>query len=349
MTGNRKTNPAGDDSGTNLHPSELPTELIDPAAWWRRPCEVDDRLYVCGDLPSDSEGFRRVLGEWLEAGITHIVDVRSEWSDADRVADAAPDLTYTWLGTHDDGGIQEAAWFDAGVDAITMGLGDPTARVLVHCHMGVNRAPSLAFAAMIELGRGVEEALDAIRSARPIAAIAYAADAARWFGERRSMDGESVQTACDRTRAWLAANPVATGWIISRIREAEHPEVAEMAAADWDAGLEELRDLSDQETRDFEDLVDHNREQARNLVQQWYELQAGDLIGFEEIPDFIRPEPTDRIGAVVVEGLAQSFCEIFDIDHDVMGTEQAEQLHALVLEVLAQGVPIGLSARGEGS
>ena len=304
---------------------------------------------MCGDLPSDSEGFQRVLGEWLEAGITHIVDVRSEWSDADRVADAAPDLTYTWLGTHDDGGIQEAAWFDAGVDAITMGLGDPTARVLVHCHMGVNRAPSLAFAAMIELGRGVEEALDAIRSARPIAAIAYAADAARWFGERRSMDGESGQTACDRTRAWLAANPVATGWIISRIREVEHPEVAKMATADWDAGLEELRDLSDQGTRDFEDLVDHNREQARNLIQQWYELQAVDLIGFEEIPDFIRPEPTDRIGAVVVEGLAQSFCEIFDIDHDVLGTEQAERLHAQVLEVLAQGVPIGLSARGEGS
>ena len=121
MTGNRKTIPAGDDSGTNLHPSELPTELIDPAAWWRRPCEVDDRLYVCGDLPSDSEGFQRVLGEWLEAGITHIVDVRSEWSDADRVADAAPDLTSTWLGTHDDGGIQEAAWFDAGVACVGLG------------------------------------------------------------------------------------------------------------------------------------------------------------------------------------------------------------------------------------
>jgi len=349
MTGNRKANPAGDDSGTNAHPSDTPTRLIDPAAWWRRPCEVDDRLYVCGDLPSDSEGFQRVLGEWLEAGITHIVDVRSEWNDADRVAAATPDLTYTWLGTHDDGGIQEAAWFDAGVDAITMGLGDPTARVLVHCHMGVNRAPSLAFAAMIELGRGVEEALEAIRSARPIAAIAYAADAVRWFGERRSMDGESVQAACDLARTWLASNPVATSWIISRIRNAEHPEVAEMADIDWDAELEDLRDLNDQEIVDFDDLVDHNREQARNLVQQWYELQAGDLIGFEDIPDFIRPEPTDRIGAVVVEGLAQSFCEILDAEYDVLGTEQVERLHAQVLEVLAQGVPIGLSAREEGS
>ena len=323
---------------------------IDATEWWRRLCEVTPNLVLSGDLHWHDDRAISQLAEWSEFGITHIIDCRGEHSDKGFVATHAPHIVYHDHGTHDAGGHQDGEWYEQGwflfVQAV---LENPEAKVLVHCHMGVNRAPSLAFAAMIELGHGVEEALDAIRSARPIAAIAYAADAARWFGERRSMDGESVQTACDRTRAWLAANPVATGWIISRIREAEHPEVAKMAAADWDAGLEELRDLSDQETRDFEDLVDHNREQARNLVQQWYELQAGDLIGFEEIPDFIRPEPTDRIGAVVVEGLAQSFCEIFDIDHDVLGTEQAERLHAQVLEVLAQGVPIGLSARGEGS
>ncbi len=229
MTENGSANPVGDQSGT-----DIPAEVADPAAWWRRPCEVDDRLYVCGDLPSDPEGFQRVLGEWLDVGITHIVDVRSEWSDADRVAVAAPEVTYVWLGTHDDGGVQEAAWFDAGVDAITMGLGDPTARVLVHCHMGVNRAPSLAYAAMLELGRGVEQGLEAIRSARPIAAIAYAADAVRWFGERRSMDGGDVQAACDRARAWLASSPVATSWIISRIRRAEGPAFGRVLDVDWE-------------------------------------------------------------------------------------------------------------------
>lgn len=221
MTGNRKINPAGGNSGTNAHPSDIPAELVDPAAWWRRPCEVDDRLYVCGDLPSDSEGFQRVLGEWLEAGITHIVDVRSEWSDADRVADAAPDLTYTWLGTHDDGGTQEAAWFDSGVDAITMGLGDPTARVLVHCHMGVNRAPSMAYAALLQLGHGIEEGLDAIRDARPIAKILYADSAVRWFADRAGWDEAFRRDAEVRVWSWHRDNQVDLGWIISRIRDVE--------------------------------------------------------------------------------------------------------------------------------
>ena len=118
--------------------------------------------------------------------------------------------------------------------ASTMGLADPTARVLVHCHMGVNRAPSLAYAAMLELGRGVEEALEAIRAARPIAAIAYAADAVRWFGEHRSMDREAVQAASDRARAWLAFNPVATSWIISRIRQAKGPAFGRVLDVDWE-------------------------------------------------------------------------------------------------------------------
>ena len=234
MTENRNPNTSGDQTGLNLDHASAPGEPADPAVWWRHLCEVDDRLYVCGDLPSDTDGFERVLGEWVAAGITHVVDVRSEWNDADRVGDAAPSLDYTWLGTHDEGGTQDAAWFEAGVDAITMALGDPAARVVVHCHMGVNRAPSLAFAVMMELGRGIEDALEAIRTARPIAAIAYAADAVRWFGERRSMDGGAVQAASDRARAWLASNPVATSWIISRIRQAEGPAFGRVLDVDWE-------------------------------------------------------------------------------------------------------------------
>ena len=52
--------------------------------------------------------------------------------------------------------------------------------MLAHCHMGINRGPSMGFAILLALGWDAEEALDAIHAARPIAFIAYAEDALRW-------------------------------------------------------------------------------------------------------------------------------------------------------------------------
>jgi len=76
---------------------------IQAAIWWRRLCEVTDRLFVCGDLPMNPHGFRQMLDEWVKAGITHIVDLRGEANDSNRVADRATHIKYFWLGTHDSG------------------------------------------------------------------------------------------------------------------------------------------------------------------------------------------------------------------------------------------------------
>ena len=74
-------------------------------------------------------------------------------------------------------------WFDVAVDwALAAIEGGGT--VLTHCHMGVNRGPSLGFAVLLEQGWDPIEALDAIRTARPIAWVAYAEDALRWHHER---------------------------------------------------------------------------------------------------------------------------------------------------------------------
>lgn len=97
-----------------------------------------------------------MLDEWLKAGITHIVDLRGEADDTTNVARVAPHINYTWLGTHDAGGGHEFSWNDTGVAAIAKALDDPNARVVVHCHMGVNRAPSMANAALLHLGHCIE-------------------------------------------------------------------------------------------------------------------------------------------------------------------------------------------------
>jgi hypothetical protein len=137
---------------------------------------------------------------------------------------------YTWLGTHDAGGDQDFSWFDEGVAAITAALADPGARVVVHCHMGVNRAPSMAFAALLQLGHGIEEGLDAIRDARPIAAILYADSAVRWFADRSGWAEAFQGDAESRVWAWHRDNDVDVRWIISRIRRVSADHVVEVAA-----------------------------------------------------------------------------------------------------------------------
>lgn len=194
---------------------------LQPAEWWRRPCPVTGRIFLCGDLPHGSEAFAEQLDEWVRLGVTTIVDVRGEWTDELRVLDRHPHIEYVWLGTHDSGGSQSSVWFDRGVAAIRAALADPEAKVLVHCHMGVNRAPSLVYGALLALGFDVEEGLDAIRDARPIAAILYADSAIRWFGDLQGWSAEEVGDAILRVQSWHGHNPVDVRWIISRIRQAE--------------------------------------------------------------------------------------------------------------------------------
>tara|TARA_B100000678_G_scaffold48992_1_gene38784 strand:- start:524 stop:799 length:276 start_codon:yes stop_codon:yes gene_type:complete len=87
--------------------------------------------------------------------------------------------------------------------------------------MGVNRAPSMAYAALLRLGHGIEEGLDAIRDARPIARILYADSAVRWFADRAGWDEAFRGDAEARVWSWHRDNQVDLGWIISRIRDVE--------------------------------------------------------------------------------------------------------------------------------
>ena len=196
-------------------------ENLPAESWWRQLCEVSPGIYVSGDLHHDKTCAEKQLDKWRKEELTHIVDCREEWNDSKIVKHYAPEITYWHIGTHDNGGVQEFDWFDKGTDLIEEALLVPNSKILIHCHMGVNRAPSMAFAALLRSGKGIVESLDAIRSARPIAAIMYAESALIWHGLKNNWSHKDIESGIREIHAWHRNNRIDIGWIISRIRSNE--------------------------------------------------------------------------------------------------------------------------------
>lgn len=194
----------------------------EPADIWRTLCFVESWLAVSGDLATDvsDEAALLQLQGWRDAGITHILDVRGEWNDRAFVQRHAPEIGYSWLGTHDRGGAQSDDWYEAGL-AVAEQVQRDGGRLVVHCHMGVNRAPSLAFRILLANDYAPVEAIQRIRDARPIAAVLYAESA---LGHHHRTVGTSPEDSVLERRAlneWMFENDVDTYWIISNIRQAE--------------------------------------------------------------------------------------------------------------------------------
>ena len=173
-------------------------------------------LAVGGDLAFDDETAAAQAIELVDAGITHVLDVRQECDDTELWAHL-PEMTYRWDGIDDAGQKVPATWFDNvtrwAEDAITSG-----GVVLTHCHMGVNRGPSTGYAVLLRLGWDAVKALGAIRAARPIAAVAYAEDALEWhFGRTDATPGERAETR-RRVAQWRRENPLDVVRIIRSIR-----------------------------------------------------------------------------------------------------------------------------------
>lgn len=198
------------------------TTISDPARWWRRLCWATEQVALTGDLPTDRPAAALAqLGEWVAAGVTDIIDVRGECDDEGFVARHAPHITYHWLGTDDDGGGQPDEWFASGVAAAIEALRHPDRKVVVHCHMGVNRGPSMGLAILVALGHDPIEALENIRASRPIAGIIYGENAVAWWHRTQGTSETLAYAERRRVRRWLHDNPVDIGWVISRIRRAE--------------------------------------------------------------------------------------------------------------------------------
>lgn len=180
--------------------------------------QVAPRLWIGGDLATQQPILAEVqLHEIADLGVTDIVDCRLEWSDEDWVTVAHPEIGYHWLGVDDAGQRMPDAWFDTGTAIVRDAL-DAGGTVLVHCHMGINRGPSMGFAAMLSLGWDPIDAVDAIRRARPIAYVAYAEDALDWWLRRTGADETRRASARARMGEWRRANHLDLAGVIRRVR-----------------------------------------------------------------------------------------------------------------------------------
>jgi hypothetical protein len=156
-----------------------------------------------------------------QAGITDILDNRIEWSDEEFVRSHAPHLGFLWNGADDAGQVMADDWFKAGVGFALEVLADPDAQLLSHCHMGINRGPSMAFAILLAIGMDPVAALTAIRQARPIAAIAYDGDALDWWHRTSNTPQRVVKRQLSEVARWHRENPLDFDLIIRAMRDNE--------------------------------------------------------------------------------------------------------------------------------
>ena len=168
---------------------------------------VTSHLAVGGDISAFDDDLAALqFAEICALGITHIVDVRLEWSDLDAFAESAPHIGYLHHGMDDAGQAVPYEWFEEAVRWVEQA--GPDAVVLAHCHMGINRGPSLGFAILLAQGWDPVDAIAAIRAARPHANVWYAADALEWHLARTGADPETADAQRAALAAWREAHPL---------------------------------------------------------------------------------------------------------------------------------------------
>lgn len=144
---------------------------------------LTDDLAVGGSLPFYPDDAYRVAQSLVDLDVRTVIDMREETDDEALWKDF-PEVEYIWLGTDDREGhtIPNHVW-----DGVSVGAAQALVRggkVLVHCHMGINRGPSAAYRILLDRGWDFIQAYDLIREKRPVAGLYYAKGALQSFFER---------------------------------------------------------------------------------------------------------------------------------------------------------------------
>jgi hypothetical protein len=181
-----------------------------------RVVRVTDQLFLAGAIEFDRDTMSELLVEWEEAGITHYLAVHREF-DAAEYIERHSTIEVIHIGVDDDLGRRDNAWFDAIREVSDEILSDPDNKLVVTCYLGVNRGPSAAVAILLSQGWELLPALRAVRSARPIANMAYAPDAARWWSEKNGGSAHDALAAFVEVHRWFERNPLDAGWVIRNI------------------------------------------------------------------------------------------------------------------------------------
>lgn len=142
---------------------------------------ITDRIAV-GAAIETSENMQAVA----EAGITHIINMQIEFDDTSL---AAPyKIKVLWNGIYNDFQPKPAEVFERGVEFGLAALRKQRSKLLIHCTLGMHRAPAMALALLAAMGWPIEVARQVIQKCRPVAyfADAYVESVEQYLACRRS-------------------------------------------------------------------------------------------------------------------------------------------------------------------
>lgn len=165
---------------------------------------IDERLAVGGRFPMEAaEQLAR------RQGIGAIVDLRVETCD-DEAALRVHGLDFLHLPTEDCCAITPRM-IDDGVDWVRTRL-DAGTRVLIHCEHGIGRSALLALCVLVAGGIGPLDAMNRLKTARPvISPAAEQLEAFRiWAGRWRKRTGARIEVPSFDALAWVAYAHVRT-------------------------------------------------------------------------------------------------------------------------------------------
>jgi protein-tyrosine phosphatase len=131
---------------------------------------VTDRIATGAALSSPAD-----VDQLIAAGINVVVDARAEFDDGPLFA--GKNIAYLWNPTEDDGVWKPPAYWQKTLEFVMPLLAQPRQKVYLHCQAGRNRGPSNAFCVMVAQGIPADTAAQMIVTARPVATLAYKADA----------------------------------------------------------------------------------------------------------------------------------------------------------------------------
>lgn len=165
--------------------------------------DVNEWLSVGGDLDLARDvtgnGYPTTIAALRAHGVTHVLDLRSEWSDGPewiRAGLPAENFQHSPI-TDSWNHVPSEDWFSEVEDFVekfwlNSAEGD---RLYLNCHMGVNRAPSAAMLALLTVDPLMTpmDAFMTIRRARPIAGLVYA----EAVGVRHLLNVEGVTLTMD--------------------------------------------------------------------------------------------------------------------------------------------------------
>ena len=123
-----------------------------------------------GDWRRDLATDLRAIRDWGACALVTLIEARE--MEAYRVADlprrAAAEFAHFWLPIP-DGGVPDAAWERrwAQAGAHIRDLLKGGGKVVIHCMGGLGRTGTIAARLLVEFGAEAEEAMAAVRAARP--------------------------------------------------------------------------------------------------------------------------------------------------------------------------------------